>query len=234
MAKGKKGDGEKKGDGGKKKAPAHSGPTELEREELRLKVAALETKLLGATRQLEGLLIEHAGTKEALVKQQSDQEDIVSYLKKEIEKKVAENTSLQQKLVLLREAKENAEIRMQHELGVARSASQSAQEQFESSVQERHRLDERLSEYTTLKEQSITNAALINSLQTELASTKAALTKSCQQLHIVAANDDFRMSCIQIRILLLQNIGPYPWSLLISIGLQKISVELSAQLTASV
>lgn len=56
-----------------------------------LQVSILEDKVLQQTTRIEALQAEHEETKTALTKQQSDQNDIVSYLKKEIEKRDAEN-----------------------------------------------------------------------------------------------------------------------------------------------
>ena len=94
MAPKKKGKGEKKAGGGKEKP---SGPTELEREELRLKISALEDKLLSTTEKHEALQLEYERSKGALEAQQADQADIVGYLQKEIEKRAAENAALEKK-----------------------------------------------------------------------------------------------------------------------------------------
>ena len=68
-------------------------------------------------------------TKQLLEKQQADQADIVDYLKKEIEKKTAENQALERKYILLREAKENEEIRLQHELEVEKQEGEATKEE---------------------------------------------------------------------------------------------------------
>ena len=141
----KKGGKEKKssGGGGKGGGKKHEGPTEEERAELVLKVMTLEHKLVDATSDLERLALDHSDTKNLLAKQRTDQDDIVSYLKKELEKKTAENASLETKLVALREAKETSETALQQELSLQKASAQTVTEQMDSAVAERQRLEVR-------------------------------------------------------------------------------------------
>ena len=57
----------------------------------------------------------------------------------------------------MKEAKENEEIRLQHELTKERSAGEAMRQQNETVVGERTSLEERLVEYNRLKEESHAN-----------------------------------------------------------------------------
>ena len=94
MAPKKKKGGDDGAAGGKEKPAA---PTEVEREELRVKITALEDKQQRTQQKLEAAMTDHAETRKQLERQQADQADIVDYLKKEIEKKTSENAALEKK-----------------------------------------------------------------------------------------------------------------------------------------
>jgi len=183
MAPKKKGKGEKKAGGGKDK-PA--GPTQEQAEELRLKISALEDKLLSMTEKHESLQVEYERSKGALEAQQADQADIVGYLKKEIEKRAAENSALEKKYVSTKEAKEEMENRLQQELTIEKSTVQELRSKLEESHDENSALSEQLVEYNYLKELSASNKVLIEKLQRELAEAKAQLDQALQQLRILA------------------------------------------------
>ena len=156
MAPKKKGKGKSKsddgggadGDGKKKNAP----PTEVEREEMRLKITALEQKLASATARLEAQDAQATEGVALLAQKEKDHKDVMDFIKKELEKRERENASLEKKYILLREAKENEEIRLNHELDVEKATAQMAREQHDLAVSERTRLEEALEEYETLKE----------------------------------------------------------------------------------
>ena len=110
MAPKKKGKGKSKsddgggadGDGKKKNAP----PTEVEREEMRLKITALEQKLASATARLEAQDAQATEGVALLAQKEKDHKDVMDFIKKELEKRERENASLEKKYILLREAKE--------------------------------------------------------------------------------------------------------------------------------
>ena len=113
----KKGKGKDAGDDdGKKKSVA---PTEVEREELRVRILALEDRLWNTQRDLEHGMADFAASRAEQQQQLRDQKDVVAYLNKEIEKKDTENASLMQKYVLLREEKEAEETRLTSEMDTA-------------------------------------------------------------------------------------------------------------------
>lgn len=182
----KKGKGKKGGDdaGGKVKDPA---PTEVEREELRLKIHILEAKLQEMTQKVENAATGTGELNQQLEKQQADQADIVDYLKKEIEKKTAENVALEKKYILLREAKENEEIRLQHELEVERSDGAATREAREKTLSECADLEAKLHEYHALKELKISNEESISVLESDLSTARAQLDMARTHLHILAA-----------------------------------------------
>lgn len=213
MAPKKKGKKEGSGGGGGGDKKKNDAPTEVEREELRLKVHALEQKLLEASEKLEALELQNARASTALEKQQRDQADITGYLKKEIEKKVAENAALEKKYVALREAKDNEEMKLQHELTLERSSGQSMKQQHDASVEERIRLEERLTEFTMLKELAQTNKVQIAGLTEELESTSKSLAHANQQIKIVTAPEALSASeqgGSAVTLLLLEAIRAYP------------------------
>ena len=141
MAPKKKGKGKSKsddgggadGDGKKKNAP----PTEVEREEMRLKITALEQKLASATARLEAQDAQATEGVALLAQKEKDHKDVMDFIKKELEKRERENASLEKKYILLREAKENEEIRLNHELDVEKATAQMAREQHDLAVSER-------------------------------------------------------------------------------------------------
>ena len=191
MAPKKKGKGKSKsddgggadGDGKKKNAP----PTEVEREEMRLKITALEQKLASATARLEAQDAQATEGVALLAQKEKDHKDVMDFIKKELEKRERENASLEKKYILLREAKENEEIRLNHELDVEKATAQMAREQHDLAVSERTRLEEALEEYETLKELRRSNQAQLDTQQGELVSSRAALQQARTQLHILTA-----------------------------------------------
>ena len=198
MAPKKKGKGKSKsddgggadGDGKKKNAP----PTEVEREEMRLKITALEQKLASATARLEAQDAQATEGVALLAQKEKDHKDVMDFIKKELEKRERENASLEKKYILLREAKENEEIRLNHELDVEKATAQMAREQHDLAVSERTRLEEALEEYETLKELRRSNQAQLDTQQGELVSSRAALQQARTQLHILAAPDGDEVS----------------------------------------
>ena len=134
-------------------------------------------------------MADHGEAKQLLEKQQADQADIVDYLKKEIEKKTAENVALERKYILLREAKENEEIRLQRELEVEKQEGEATREAREASLAQNARLESRLDEYETLKQLKVKNQTAIDGLETEMSTTKSQLEMARTQLHILAAPD---------------------------------------------
>ena len=87
MAPKKKKGGDDGAAGGKEKPSA---PTELEREELRVKITALEDRLQRTQQKLEAAMIDHAETRKQLELQRADQKDQAEYLNLQIEKKTAD------------------------------------------------------------------------------------------------------------------------------------------------
>ena len=179
----------KKDDGGGGKKEAVAAPSYLETEELKLKIFALEDKLMRTQQKLEAAMTEVGESKQLLEKQQADQADIVDYLKKEIEKKTAENQALERKYILLREAKENEEIRLQHELEVEKQEGEATKEARETALGQNARLESRLDEYETLKQLKVKNQSAIDGLETEMSMTKSQLEMARTHLHILAAPD---------------------------------------------
>ena len=184
-----KGKEEEVGADGKKKGP----PTELEREELRTRVSALEEKLAFATLELEKTLADHGAIQEKLKQQQKDQKDVVSYLKKEIEKKDMELGALMDKYVVLREEKDADEVRMTSDREKALAAKQEFGEANEKAQGEVRRLKDQLIEYERLKQQSIDDANEKANLKESLQSERDALEETKQQLTILAAPDGDRV-----------------------------------------
>ena len=129
-----------------------------------------------------------------LAQKEKDHKDVMDFIKKELEKRERENASLEKKYILLREAKENEEIRLNHELDVEKATAQMAREQHDLAVSERTRLEEALEEYETLKELRRSNQAQLDTQQGELVSSRAALQQARTQLHILAAPDGDEVS----------------------------------------
>ena len=184
MAKKKKDEPAADGDG-KKKAP----PTEVEREELRVRITALEEKLSYSTTELERVQLDHGTIQEKLKKQQEEQMEIVAYLKKEIEKKDTELAALMDKYVLLREEKEAEETRLAGEREKAVVARQEMGDANDKSLGEVHRLTDQLIDYDRLKQQSVDDSNEKATLKRKLQQERDSLEETRQQLAILAAPD---------------------------------------------
>ena len=186
----KKKEGGTGGSGGGKEKPA--APTEVEREELRVKIYALEEKQQRTQQKLEAAVTDHGETRLLLEKQQADQADIVDYLKKEVEQKTAENAALEKKYIKLRVATENEEGRLCEALESSRLDGEATREVGEEAKHERARLESRLDEYETLKVLKVKNQDDMTLLEEELATCKAHLETARSQVEIcvVAEGED--------------------------------------------
>jgi len=184
MAPKKKKGGDDGAAGGKEKPSA---PTELEREELRVKITALEERLQRTQEKLEAAMIDHAETRKQLELQRADQKDQAEYLNLQIEKKTAENEALEKKYSLLREAKESEEGRLSEALEGARLDSEAMRDSGEATKHECARLESRLEEYEALKALKVQNQEEIESLTEDLALCKSHLEMARSQLEICAA-----------------------------------------------
>lgn len=181
MSKKKKDDVPEVGEG--KKRP----PTEVEREELRVRITALEEKLAHATQELERVLQDHVIVQEKLKEQQKNQMDVVAYLNKEIEKKDAELSTLMERYVQLRGDKDAEEARLKADRDKALQDGKTMGEANEKSMSEVRRLTDQLIDYERLKQQSIDDSAEKATLKRTLQEEQSTLEETRKQLTILAA-----------------------------------------------
>ncbi|KAL1500213.1 hypothetical protein AB1Y20_012882 [Prymnesium parvum] len=201
------------GGDGKKKTP----PTELEREELRVRIIALEEKLSTATMELEQVLADHSQMYDKLTKQKKDHRDVVSYLNKELEKKDVELAVLMDKFVTLKAEKDADEMRLASERDRIQVLTQQMGEENEKAEAEVRRLKDQLTEYDRMAQQSIDDATEKATLRETLETVRRELEEAKQKLSVLAApdsekvNEDGRGAVL---LLLLEAMRVYPMPIL--------------------
>jgi len=209
---GKKGAGEKK----EKSGAASGGTSEVEREEMALKMAALEDKLLTSNKKIDDLAKEYESAKEALSQQQADTTDIVEFMKHESKKRADEYTALENKYIAFKESKEDEVDRLLHDLTTEKEAAQAARAQFDDYVADSVRLKALEEEHATLQQTSAAAAKAADEqtrqLQAQLDSTTGKLNQTLQQLHILAtpkADDPLDHGGSAVPLLLLEAIRTF-------------------------
>ena len=102
----------------------------LEHELVVSQVRVLEEKLMRANDRCGEAEAQHADAVAALASQRADQADIVSYMRRELEKGAAEHAQLSADIVALREASECEQGRLQQEVLAERAATAVVREQL--------------------------------------------------------------------------------------------------------
>ena len=181
------------GDDGKKK---NQPPTEVEREELRVQILALQERLIGSQKELEQALETYEESRAELAAQQREMKDVVAYLKKEIEKKDAEHASLERKYVTLTEEKEAEETRLNGALEASEQENKVLSAEKQKNGGELAWLKEQLVDLGKLKAKSDDDDRQLASQASELERLKAELQDTSSNLIIVAAPESGRVGPI--------------------------------------